>query len=85
MAGLTRISNTRTPVRSSSSPSRTTRLNVLWFLLTDFQGNPLTYIGDHTIVLRIRTLKTKTKEAIELQQEMVGILKDQLMQQTLGL
>ena len=61
------------------------QLNVLWFLLTDFLGNPLTYLGDHTIVLRIRTLKTKTTEGIELQQEMVGLLKDQLMQQTLGL
>ena len=60
------------------------QINVLWFLLTDYEGNPLTYLGEHTIALRIRTLKTKTEEGIELQQEMVGLMRDGLTARTLG-
>ena len=59
-------------------------LNTLRLQLTDYQGVPLTYLNDHTLVLRVRTFKEKKEEMLNLQQEMVGLIKDQLLAQQLG-
>ena len=60
-------------------------INVLWFQITDYLGNELAELGDHTLALRVRTLKAKDEEALELQWQVVGLMKDQLLTQQLGM
>ena len=62
----------------------TNQINTLQFQLTDYMGHPLTYLGEHTIALRVRTLKPKNEEALELQRQLVGLSKDALTAQALG-
>ena len=53
-------------------------LNVIHLQLTDVFGQPLTQLGEHVLVLRVCTLKQKSDEMAELQQQTNSILKDTL-------
>ena len=60
-------------------------LGVLHFVLTDNEGNDLTFLPEHTIVIRVDTYQLKTTEGLELQREIVNLTKDQMMASALGL